>query len=241
MDVGEIFAALSAHVADEAGDTDDEKVKAVVAAMRGHESPAVKAIAQKLLDAGAGRKAGEHGKRIKALETELEEAKGIAAELQEKIDTAEQSKGKPSEKEAALEKERDRWKAKAEKADTELKAERDGRKTDRVGTRALSVVSELKGQVDEDYLAEVLTPRIAKRLRPTDEDVEFLAEDETPYEGDDKARTQALAADVLKQVPDKYRLRDMRPGGGVDGKGGRGTVTVEQIENEKRLIGNYGL
>ncbi len=238
MALPEVLAAFVAEVSDDAGEIDDEKVKAVVAAMRGHDSPAVKAIAQKLLDAGAGRKAGEHGKRIKALETELQEAKEAAAELQERLDATEQSKGKPSEKEADLEKRLERATKKVTDAEAALKAEKDGRKADRVGSKAQSVVSELKGQVDEDYLAEVLTPRIAKRLRPTDEDVEFLADDETPYEGDDKARTQALAADVLKAVPDKYRLRDMRPGGGVDGRGGKVAVTVEELTEEK--LARYG-
>ncbi len=242
MDVGDILAALSVHVADEAGDTDDEKVKAIVATMRSHDSPAVKAIAQRLLDAGAGRKAGEHGKRIKALEVELQESKDAAAELQGQLDGLEATKGKPSEKEAVLERERDRWKAKADKADTDLKAERDGRKTDRVGTKALTVVGKLRGQVDDDYLDEVLTPRIQKRLRPTDEDVEFLAADETPYEGDDKARSEALAADVLKVGPDKYRLRQMQPGGGVNGRGtGNRGVTDQQLDEQLRTRHRFGV
>lgn len=233
MALPETLAALVAEVVDEAGEVDDEKVKSAVAAMRGHDSPAVKAIAQRLLDAGAGRGKGEATKRIKALEDERDAAKTKADELAEQITAAEAGKGKPTEREAALEKERDKYKAKAAEHEAALKAERDGRKSDRVGTKAEKVIGKLRGQVDDDYLDEVLSPRIQKRLRPTDEDVEFLADDETPYEGDDKARAEAMAADVLKVVPDKYRLRDLNPGGGVNGRGtATGTVTVEQREQE---------
>ncbi len=222
------FAVIGTYVGDDA-----EKAKEVAQAMReSEESPGATAVAQRLLTIGAGRKKSETDKTVKALEKERDEANAKVQELTEQAEAHEATKGKPSEKEAELERRLERATKKATDAEAALKAEKDGRKSDRVSTKALGVVNRLNGLVDPDYLEEVLTPRIQKRIRPTDEDADFLADDETPYEGDDKARSEALAADLLKVVPDKYRLRDMNPGGGANGRGKSAAVTVEQREQE---------
>lgn len=230
MELQELLTAVGEYVAG-----DEAKARDLAQAIR--KDDAAKPVATVLLNAGAGKKKGETQQREKELQDQIT---ALTEERDGLIQERDAAQGQPNEKVTAAERERDKAREKAAKLEADLKAEREGRKSDRVSTKAEKVVGKLRGQVDDDYLDEVLTPRIQKRIRPTDEDVEFLADDETPYDGDDKARAESLAADLLKVVPDKYRLRPMNPGGG-GGRGGQGAVTVEQLQREKAQSGAYSL
>jgi hypothetical protein len=97
-------------------------------------------------------------------------------------------------------------------------------------------VGQLRGKVEDGYLDEVIRPKLARRLRPQEQGdgVEALEEDGTPYDGDERAQLESVKASLLKTVPEWANLRPgMQPGGGA-GRGGQGTVTREQIVQEKQ-------
>jgi seryl-tRNA synthetase len=231
MELKELLSAVAAYIADDDEEKAEAKAKELAKELRNNDE--TKPVAVVLRNAGAASKKGEAQKRERELTEELEALKKERDELQGQIDTAASA---PNERITALEKERDKYKAKAEEVDRKWKDEQVGRRQDRVGTRVETIIGSLRGEVDDDYAEEVLRPRIAKRLRPQEqgEGIEALEEDGTPMDGDEKAQLQSLRASVLKVVPDKYRLRQMVPGGGAGNRGGQGTVTKEQIEAEKR-------
>lgn len=231
MDIAEILTALTEYVGD-----DKAKAKEVAQSLRSTEG--TKPIASVIYNAGAARHKGESGPKITELETQVSTLTEERDDLTQQLEAA---KGKPDEQKAEFDRQKKKLEDRATKAETDLKAERDGRKGDRVGHAAGRIAGRLKGMVDDDYLAEVLTPRIQKRVRPTEQNtIELLAEDETPLDGDSDAVEKALAESILKAVPDKYRLRDMQPGGGVSGGGVVGSgKTLEQVKDEKRRSGVY--
>jgi hypothetical protein len=226
MELHELVAAVAAFVAGDEG-----KAKDVAQAIRRDDS--TKAVATVLLNAGAGRKKGEAQQREKELTDQItalqEERDALAAQ-------AEAAASAPNERITALERERDKYKAKAEETDRKWKDEQVGRRQDRVGTRVESVVGQLRGKVEDGYLDEVIRPKLARRLRPQEQGdgVEALEEDGTPYDGDERAQLESVKASLLKTVPEWANLRPgMQPGGGA-GRGGQGTVTREQIVQEKQ-------
>lgn len=232
MELQEILAALTEYVG-------DDKAKAKDVAFKLRNEADLKPIGSLIYNAGAARHKGETGTKLTDLEKQLATLTDEREDLAQQLEAA---KGKPNEQLADAEKQRKKLEDRAIKAETDLKAERDGRTTDRVGHIAGRVASHLKGQVDDDYLSEVLTARIKGRVKPSENGkVELLAEDQTPYDGDGEAVEKELATDVLKAVPDKFRLRNMQPGGGVSGGGGQDQVTREQLIDQQARSGRFSL
>lgn len=221
MALPEILAELAAYVGD-----DPAKKKEVATALRkkarddadplSEHTETLNGIAQVLLDAGAGKKSGETATKVAEKQAEIDRLTGELEAAQAEVETAKKA---PTEQQAAWDREKAKLIARAEKAEGELDTEREGRTGDRVLTHAERVAGHLKGRVDDDYLADVLAGRIAKRLRPAETGIQFLGEDDEPLDGDEREAAKALAEHVFQAVPDKYRLRPMNAGGGASGGG----------------------
>jgi hypothetical protein len=238
MEIGEIIAALGAHVADEDGGVDEDKLKAVVKDMRAHESSHVKAIAQRLANAGGKIEKGKADTRIKALEKEVETLTEARDDLQEKIEAG---KGQPSEKEADLQKRLDKAEQKLATVTAERDTERQGRQQDTVSLVKSSFLGHLKGRVD-DFGLKAIDRMYGDRFRPKEGGgVEVLDEDGEviePPKG--KTAEEVLAEHAFATVPDSNRVRQMNPGAGVNGKGALQAPTVDQIAQEKASSREYG-
>ncbi len=232
----EVLASLAEYIGD-----DSAKAKEVARALRdskGEHADTLNPLAQVLIDVGAGKKKGESDKTVAEKQAEIDR---LAEALESANEAAEVASKKPNELQADFDKRRLKLEEKAAKLETDLKAERDGRRTDRVSYAASTPLRFLNGAVDPDYLAEVVAPRLTRRVRPTEAGVEYLDEHETPYDGDEQQQAKALADDTLKAVPDKYRLRSMNPGGGSSNGGdGLGSgKTPAQLRDAKLKSGIY--
>jgi len=99
----------------------------------------------------------------------------------------------------------------------------------------------LHGRVDAFGIKAVAND-FASRFRPKEGGgVEVLDEDGAPIEPPKgKTAEEMLAESAFATVPDSNRLRDLKPGGGVNGRGGTATVTVEQIAQEKLATREFG-
>lgn len=231
MTLEEILAALAEFVGD-----DEAKVKDVARSLRSTDG--TKPIASVIYNAGAASKKGETTTKVKELTDQVTTLTEERNELTQQLEAA---KAKPDEHQVEWDRQKKKLEERATKAEGELKLEREGRVGDRVGHVAGRVAGHLKGHVDDEYLSEVLTPKISKRVRPADGGkIELLGGDETPLDGEGEVLEKALATEMLKAVPDKFRLRNLQAGGGVSG-GGTGTtaVTREQVDTEKANSGSY--
>ncbi len=235
MALPEILAALAEYIGE-----DEAKAKEVAQALReADDTPGAKLVAQRLLTIGAGKKKGETDQQSKLLKKDLETAQAKIEELGGELETA---KGKPNEQQAAWDKDRDKLLKRAEKAEQERDAERTARKGDSVNLARAAFRSALKGRVD-DFGLDALDRRFAERFKPREDGsgVDVLDEDGEPIDAPKGKTAEELLADVaFETVPAANRLRDMSPGGGSN-RGGTGTVTVEQIQQEKTASGAYRL
>ena len=91
MELSEVYSAIGALVSDDEGALDEEKLKAFVKGLRGHDNVGVKAVAQRLVNTGAKLTKTEKDQRIRTLEKELEDA---VAERDSLRESAEASKGR---------------------------------------------------------------------------------------------------------------------------------------------------
>lgn len=225
------FAVLAEYVGD-----DKEKAREVALAIRNTEN--VKPIGAVIYNAGAASKKGETSKTVGTLEAKVTELTEANEELTTQLEAASK---KPNEQQAEWDRQKDKLTKRAEKAEGELNVEREGRTGDRVEHVAGRVAGHLKDQVDEDYRKEVLAGRIAKRVRTSENGkIELLGDDDSPLEGEGEEVEKALAAAMLKAVPDKFRLRNMQPGGGAAG-GGASQPTREQLIEEQARSGKFSL
>lgn len=237
MDKAEVYAAIAALVSDDEGALDEEKLKDFVKGLRGHDSAGVKAVAQRLVNTGAKLTKTEKDQRIKTLEKELEDATAERDSLRE---SAEASKGQPSEREAELQKRLERAEKKVTEVTAERDAERTGRAEDKVALARSAFLGHLKGRVDEFGLKAVAN-EFGSRFRPKDGGgVDVLDDDGVPIEAPKgKTPEQVLAEHAYEQVPDSNRVRNMNTGGGGNRGGGGGQVTAEQLAEQKRGTRDY--
>lgn len=214
MTVGEIVAAVAEYA------TDKAKQKELAQALRKASEANAKAVAQVLVNVGAGRKAGEVDDRVADLEQQIAALTAERDDLKEKVEGA---AGGESEAVAAIQRKLDKANEKIAALTTERDTERTARVTDRVEREADRVTGKLSGRVRQSWLDRVVRADVAKRIRPRkDGTLEYLDEDGHPYDGDEEAQRSALAESVFGTVEDGDRVRQTTAGGGTGSDAGRG-------------------
>lgn len=237
MELSEVYSAIAALVSDEEGSLDEEKLKAFVKGLRGHDNAGVKAVAQRLVNTGAKLTKTEKDQRIRELTQEVE---SLTSERDSLREAAEASKGQPSEREADLDKKLKRAETRLKEVEAERDAERHGRAEDKVALSRSAFLGHLKGRVD-DFGLKAVANEFGARFRPKDDGtVEVLDDDGIPIEAPKgKTPEQILAEHAYESVPDSNRVRNMNTGGGGNRGGAGGTVTAEQIAAEKQRTRDY--
>ncbi len=227
----EVLASIAEYVGDDAA-----KVRDLVTGLRdkeGEHAPRLNAVAQKLINAGAGKKSGEVEGRVKELESLIASRED---ELEQSRADLEAARVKPTEQQAEWDKQRKRYEDAKAKAEKERDDERTARRADKVDLARAAFRQSLKGRVD-DFGLEALNARFAARFRAKDDgSVEVLDEDGEPIEAP-KGRTpeDVLADHAYEAVPAANRVRQANAGGGFGSNGtGPATLTEQQIDQQKR-------
>lgn len=222
MNLSEIIAAIGAYTG-----SDVAKHKEVARELRAASE--TKPVAQLLINAGAGKKTGESQEKISGLEERITALEDEKTELQQQVEAA---KGKPDELRGEYERQLKGLKDKVSAAQQERDAERDGRRADRVVSQADRAAAKLAGRVDPDYLAEVVRAKLTGRIKVAETGLQFLDAEGVALDVDETEGPSALAEDVFKVVPEKFRLRPMNAGGGSNGGGAAGGHQEQAIERQ---------
>ncbi len=232
MDLSELIAGLGAYA------SDPSTQKEVARALRA--SADTKPIAQLLINAGAGKKTGESQQKLTELEDKITALEDEKQELAQQVEAAQ---GKPNEQQAAWDREKAKLQAAKDKAEQERDAERVNRKGDAVNLARSRFLSALKGRVD-DFGLDALERRFGDRFRPRDDlsGVDVLDDDGDPIEAPKgQSAEEVLAELAFKTVPASNTFRPMNAGGGSNGSGAQGSLTTEQLVDQKIRSGTFSL
>lgn len=201
---------------------DDEDKRTEVADALHADLPAV---AQVLIDKGAGLGKGELKKQLKAAK---DEAKAALARQEELEGELEEARSKSPEEVQKLQRKVDTLSAQLETAKGETAQEREARKADRRAGDIERFKKFLKpgqpGGVQEGY-DEDLARAYADRLDEDEEGrrvVKQIGSDAVYAPANGKDPLELLAADAVKRAPAWARLTGVEAGGGQGGGGGGG-------------------
>ena len=155
--------------------------------------------------------------------------------MKEKLETTEREfhefKSKTPDVATVEARERAKWEPKVKAKDDELKAAREQFRKAVGGSGRAKFTRELIALgADPEYAEQVAAAKYGDRLDPKDDGslAVFQLGEQVEYDGDEESKIKALAADVFKQVPPKFRLTNADSGAGV-GSGGRGGSTYDPV------------